>query len=253
MRKFLVGGNWKQNGTLKFAVDFPEKVLRNIAFEPTKVEVVVAPAALHILSAKLMLSGSNVQVSAQNISQYKNGAYTGEISAEMLKDAQIPWVILGHSERRHIFGESDAVVGNKVKIALENNLKVMACIGEKLDEREGGKTQAVNERQLAAIRECVTDWSNVVIAYEPVWAIGTGKTASPEQAQEVHDQLRAWLKKNVSAEAALKTRILYGGSVTEKNAGDLIKKPDIDGFLVGGASLKEGFADIIKACNEATK
>lgn len=253
MRKFLVGGNWKQNGTLKFAVDFPEKVLRNIAFDHSKVEVVVAPTALHILSSKLMLSGSNVQVSAQNISQFKNGAYTGEISAEMLKDAQIPWVILGHSERRHIFGESDAVVGDKVKIALENNLKVMACIGEKLDERESGKTQAVNERQLAAIRERVSDWSNVVIAYEPVWAIGTGKTASPEQAQEVHDQLRGWLKKNVSAEAAQKTRILYGGSVTEKNAGDLILKPDIDGFLVGGASLKEGFADIIKACNEATK
>jgi len=253
MRKFLVGGNWKQNGTLKFAVDFPEKVLRNIAFDHAKVEVVVAPTALHILSAKLMLSGSNVQVSAQNISQFKNGAYTGEISAEMLKDAQIPWVILGHSERRHIFGESDAVVGDKVKIALENNLKVMACIGEKLDERESGKTQAVNERQLAAIRERVSDWSNVVIAYEPVWAIGTGKTASPEQAQEVHDQLRGWLKKNVSAEAAQKTRILYGGSVTEKNAGDLILKPDIDGFLVGGASLKEGFADIIKACNQAAK
>ncbi|TNV76583.1 hypothetical protein FGO68_gene4603 [Halteria grandinella] len=240
MRKFLVGGNWKQNGTLKFAVDFPEKVLRNIAFDHNKVEVVVAPTALHILQAKLMLSSSNVQVSAQNISQFKNGAYTGEISAEMLKDA-------------HIFGETDAVIGDKVKIALENNLKIMACIGEKLDERESGKTQAVNERQLAAIRERVSDWSNVVIAYEPVWAIGTGKTASPEQAQEVHDQLRGWLKKNVSAEAAQKTRILYGGSVTEKNAGDLILKPDIDGFLVGGASLKEGFADIIKACNQATK
>ena len=129
----------------------------------------------------------------------------------------------------------------------------MACIGEKLDEREAGKTQAVNERQLAAIRESISDWSNIVIAYEPVWAIGTGKTASPEQAQEVHDQLRAWLKKNVSREAALKTRILYGGSVTEKNAADLITKPDVDGFLVGGASLKEGFADIIKACNNANK
>jgi triosephosphate isomerase len=171
----------------------------------------------------------------------------------MCVDAQIPWVILGHSERRHIFGESDKVIGDKVKYALDHKLKVMACIGEKLDEREAGKTNAVNERQLAAIREKVTDWSNVVVAYEPVWAIGTGKTASPDQAQEVHEALRGWLKKNVSAEAAAKTRILYGGSVTEKNAAELILKKDIDGFLVGGAALKEGFLDIIKACNDTKK
>ncbi len=130
----------------------------------------------------------------------------------------------------------------------------MACIGEKLDEREAGKTQAVNERQLQAILGKIGgDWNNVVIAYEPVWAIGTGKTATPEQAQEVHDQLRNWLKTHVSAEASKATRILYGGSVTEKNAADLISKKDVDGFLVGGASLKEGFADIIKACNDAKK
>lgn len=187
------------------------------------------------------------------MSQFKNGAYTGEHSAEMLVDAHIPWVILGHSERRHVFGESDVAIGDKCKVALEHKLKVIACIGEKLDERESGKTQAVNERQLNAIREKVTDWSDVVIAYEPVWAIGTGKTASPEQAQEVHDQLRGWLKKNVSADAANKTRILYGGSVTEKNAAELIMKRDVDGFLVGGAALKEAFADIIKACNDAKK
>ena len=183
MRKLLVGGNWKQNGTLKFAYDFPQNVLNKIKFDNSKVEVVVAPSALHILQTKNSLSGSNVQVSAQNISQYKNGAYTGEISAEMLKDALINWVILGHSERRHVFGESDTVVADKVKIALDNQLKVMACIGEKLDEREAGKTQAVNERQLNAILTKIGgDWSNIVIAYEPVWAIGTGKTASPEQA-----------------------------------------------------------------------
>lgn len=171
----------------------------------------------------------------------------------MLNDLNIHWAILGHSERRHIFGESDKVVGEKVKRALDHKLSVMACIGEKLDERENGKTRAVNERQLNAIREQVDNWDNVVIAYEPVWAIGTGKTASPEQAQEVHEQLREWLAKNVSKQAAEKTRILYGGSVTEKNAGDLITRKDIDGFLVGGASLKEAFADIIKACNEAKK
>jgi triosephosphate isomerase len=126
----------------------------------------------------------------------------------------------------------------------------MACIGEKLDERESNKTNEVNARQLAAIRKEVEDWSKVVVAYEPVWAIGTGKTASPEQAQEAHEVVREWIKKNVSAEAAQKTRILYGGSVTESNAATLIGKPDVDGFLVGGASLKEGFKQIVSACND---
>ena len=200
-----------------------------------------------------MLAGSQVQLSAQNCSLYGNGAYTGETSAQMLKDFGLNWVILGHSERRHVFGESDQDVANKVKVALDNNLSVMACIGEKLDERESGQTDAVNARQLNAIREQVEDWSNIVIAYEPVWAIGTGVTASPEQAQEAHDSVRGWLRSNVSSEAAEKTRILYGGSVTEKNAADLITRPDIDGFLVGGASLKDAFRDIVQACNEAQK
>jgi triosephosphate isomerase len=130
-----------------------------------------------------------VEVSAQNISQFKNGAYTGEISAEMLVDMGIKWTILGHSERRHVFGESDKVIGLKVKQALDHKLQVIACIGEKLEEREAGKTKDVNERQLSAIRELISEnhWASIVIAYEPVWAIGTGKTASPEQAQEVHD------------------------------------------------------------------
>jgi len=126
----------------------------------------------------------------------------------------------------------------------------MACIGEKLDEREGNKTDEVNSRQLAAIRKEVDDWSRIVVAYEPVWAIGTGKTASPEQAQEAHEAVRAWLTKHVSKEAAQKIRILYGGSVTETNAGVLIQKPDVDGFLVGGASLKDGFKQIVQACND---
>lgn len=168
----------------------------------------------------------------------------------MLADAKVGWVILGHSERRHIYGESDSVVAQKTRIALQQGLSVMACIGEKLDERESNKTNEVNARQLAAIRKEVEDWSKVVIAYEPVWAIGTGKTATPEQAQEAHEVVREWIQKHVSAEAAQKTRILYGGSVTESNAATLIAKPDVDGFLVGGASLKEGFKQIVSACND---
>ena len=168
----------------------------------------------------------------------------------MVKDFGINWAILGHSERRHVFGETDVQVAQKVRMALDNGLQVMACIGEKLDERESGRTDEVNARQLAAIREEVEDWSQIVVAYEPVWAIGTGVTASPEQAQEAHAVVRAWLRSNVSAEAADKTRILYGGSVTDKNADELIQKPDVDGFLVGGASLKDAFTEIVRACND---
>ena len=171
----------------------------------------------------------------------------------MLRDFGLDWVILGHSERRHVFGESDEVVASKVKVALDEGLNVMACIGEKLDEREAGQTDAVNARQLQAIRDQVDDWSKIVIAYEPVWAIGTGVTASPDQAQEAHDVVRGWLRSNVSEEAANDTRILYGGSVTDKNAEELITKPDVDGFLVGGASLKDAFRDIVRACDEVQK
>ena len=250
MRKLLVGGNWKCNGTVDFSRSFPSNVLKTLSFNQNKVEVVVAPNNLHIGAAQQALAGSQVQLSAQNCSLYGNGAFTGETSATMLKDFGLNWVILGHSERRHVFGESDQVVASKVKAALDQDLNVMACIGEKLDEREAGQTNAVNARQLQAIREEVEDWSKIVIAYEPVWAIGTGVTASPEQAQEAHDNLRAWLRSNVSAEAAEQTRILYGGSVTDKNADELIGKPDVDGFLVGGASLKDAFKDIVRACDE---
>ena len=250
LRRYLVGGNWKSNGTVDFARKFPTEVLKPLAFDASRVEVVVAPSFIHLQAVQQALSGSQVQVSAQNSSLYGPGAYTGEVSVDQIRDFGLDWVILGHSERRHVFGESDQVVGQKVKRALDGNLNVIACIGEKLDERESGRTDEVNARQLAAIREEVEDWSKVVIAYEPVWAIGTGVTASPEQAQEAHVVVRDWLAKNVSAEAAQQTRILYGGSVTEKNADELIKLEDVDGFLVGGASLKDAFRDIVRAANE---
>ena len=250
LRRTFVGGNWKCNGTLDFASKFPKDVLRNLAFDQKNVDVVVAPSAIHIPTVQQALAGSHVQVSAQNSSLTGNGAFTGEMSAEMIVDHGLNWVILGHSERRHVFGESDEVVGKKTARALEHGLSVMACIGEQLSEREAGKTDAVNARQLAAIREHVSDWSKIVVAYEPVWAIGTGVTASPEQAQEAHEVVRSWIKSNVSAEAANSIRILYGGSVTDKNADELIAKPDVDGFLVGGASLKPAFHEIVRACND---
>ncbi|VDP83005.1 unnamed protein product [Echinostoma caproni] len=164
-------------------------------------------------------------------------------SPAMIRDCGCDWVILGHSERRHIFGESDELIGEKVNHALTSGINVVPCIGEKLDEREAGKTEQVCFRQLEAIK----NWSRVVIAYEPVWAIGTGKTATPEQAQEVHQSVRKWLEKNVSPQVAHSVRIIYGGSVTAANCKELAKKPDVDGFLVGGASLKPEFVEICNA------
>lgn len=165
----------------------------------------------------------------------------------MLKEVGADWVIIGHSERRAIFGESDQLVAEKVAFALAEGLKVIACIGETLAEREAGQTEAVVFRQTKAIADAVKDWSNVVVAYEPVWAIGTGKTASPAQAQEVHAALRKWFTENVSPEVSDAVRIQYGGSVTAANARELASQPDIDGFLVGGASLKPEFVQIVNA------
>lgn len=173
-----------------------------------------------------------IQVAAQNTYIKASGAYTGEISPQMLKDLGVNWVVLGHSERREYFKESDEFVGQKVRFALDAGVSVIACIGEKLEEREANVTNDVVARQMKAIANEINDWTNVVVAYEPVWAIGTGKVATPEQAQEVHGFLRQWLAENVSQEAAEKTRILYGGSVNGGNCKTLASKPDIDGFLV---------------------
>lgn len=169
------------------------------------------------------------------------------MSPAQLKDVGATWVILGHSERRQIFGETDELIAQKVVHALENGLKVIACIGETLQEREAGQTEAVVFRQTKALADAVKDWTNVVLAYEPVWAIGTGKTATPQQAQEVHAALRKWLTENVSADVSASLRIQYGGSVTAGNAKELASQPDIDGFLVGGASLKPEFVQIVNA------
>lgn len=205
---------------------------------------------MHIPAA-LSLIANHVIVAAQNCGAQGNGAFTGEVSADILTDLGVQWVILGHSERRTLFGETNEIVAKKLKYALEKGLNVILCIGEVLSQREDGTTNAVLKAQLDACKDSVKDWSKVVIAYEPVWAIGTGKVASPEQAQETQAYVRSWLKDNLSEEVAKVTRIIYGGSVTETNCGDLIKQGDVDGFLVGGASLKPAFADIIKAVSYA--
>lgn len=252
VRKFYVGGNWKSNGTLKFVKEHIDAVVNKLVFDPEKVEVMVAPTFIHLALAKELLA-PKIILSSQNISPFAKGAYTGEIAAEHLKDLGIQWAIIGHSERRSHFTESDERVAQKVVEALKEGLFVVLCIGEKLDEREAGKTWDVCKRQLDAVRAKEIDWSKIVIAYEPVWAIGTGKVASPEQAQEVHALIRTWLHDSVSPIVAQDTRVIYGGSVDDKNCEVLIKQPDVDGFLVGGASLKPAFTQIVKSCNEAKK
>jgi len=243
-RKFFVGGNWKMNGT-KADIDAICAWLTSGPLDPNCEVVVGVPGCyLQYVSDKLP---KNIGVAAQNCYKAAKGAFTGELAPAMIKDCGAEWVILGHSERRNVFGETDELVGEKVGFALQSGLNVLPCIGEKLEEREGGITNEVCFRQLAAIAKNVSDWSKVVIAYEPVWAIGTGKTATPEQAQEVHLALRGWLSSNVSPAVAESTRILYGGSVTAANCRQLAACPDIDGSLVGGASLKKDFIEIVNA------
>jgi len=227
-RKFFVGGNWKMNG-IKKEIDEIVAFLKAGPLDPN-VEIVVGVPALYLTYAQSVLP-SNVQVSAQNSYKVAKGAFTGEISPAMLLDSGIPWVILGHSERRNVFGESDELISEKIAHALDAGLKVIACIGEKLDEREAGKTEEVVFKQTNAIADKIKSWDNVVLAYEPVWAIGTGKTATPQQAQEVHDKLRQWLSKNVSPAVSESLRIIYGGSVTAGNAKELAKEKGYRWFL----------------------
>lgn len=243
-RQFFVGGNFKMNGT----VSSIQNIIKNLneATLDLNTEVVIAPSAPYLLMAREKLR-PGLEIAAQNVFDKPNGAYTGEISVEQLKDLGISWALVGHSERRTILQETDQFVASKIKSALDGGISVIFCLGESLEQREAGKTIEVVTSQLQAVREKVNDWSHIVIAYEPIWAIGTGKVASTEQAQEVHKAIREWLKQNVSAKAAEETRIIYGGSVSEKNSVDLSKQPDIDGFLVGGASLKPAFVDIINS------
>jgi len=243
-RKFFVGGNFKMNGSLAGIKEIVEG-LNKAELNPA-VEVVVSPPSIYLSYTREILR-KDIGVAAQNVFDKSNGAFTGEISVTQLSDLGINWVILGHSERRTILNETDSFVASKTKAALDGGLSVILCIGESLEQREAGTTVAVVTSQLAAVAEIVKDWTKVVIAYEPIWAIGTGKVATTAQAQEAHKAIRDWLADKVSKEAAEKTRILYGGSVTDKNSKELATQPDVDGFLVGGASLKPAFIDIINS------
>ncbi|CDJ60494.1 triosephosphate isomerase, putative [Eimeria maxima] len=245
-----IGGNWKSNGTVA-SISELSKEFNQANFNPSQTQVVLFPTALHIALAKEKLK-NEFQVGCQNISKTGPGAFTGEITAEMVADMGLKWVMVGHSERRQYYGETDEVVAEKVAMAMkQDGLNVVICIGEKLEERESNKTMDVCKTQLNAVIPKVTNWNKVVIAYEPVWAIGTGKVATPEQAQEVHRDLRKFISERCGADVAAGLRIVYGGSVSDSNCVSLIKCEDVDGFLVGGASLKKAFIDIIDAPNKA--
>jgi len=223
------------------------KILNEASLDPNT-EVVIAPPALYLIPV-IDLLRKDVKVAAQNCHSKTSGAFTGEISPTQLVDSGIPYVILGHSERRTLFGETSAIVAEKTRAALDAGLRIILCVGETLGEREAGRTQQVVEAQLQAVvgRLSPEDWNRIVIAYEPVWAIGTGKVATAAQAQEVHADTRRYLTSAVSPAVAENTRIIYGGSVTAANCKELGAQSDVDGFLVGGASLKPEFVNIVNA------
>ncbi|KAG8221473.1 Triosephosphate isomerase [Butyriboletus roseoflavus] len=264
-RQFFVGGNFKMNpGSVeqkKHIVDLLNQVdldpetgthpTTKKRFRrtqgPSTIEVVIAPPALYLIPLKSLLR-KEIQLAAQNCHFERLGAFTGEISPIQLVDAEIPYVILGHSERRTLFHETSELVAKKTKAALDASLRVILCVGETLAEREAGRTTEVVNEQLQAVVDVLKGtvyWNSIVIAYEPVWAIGTGKVATAVQAQDAHAEIRRFLETKVSESVAGTTRIIYGGSVNAANAKELSTQPDIDGFLVGGASLKPEFVDII--------
>ncbi len=247
-RKYLIAGNWKMNKTAAEAVELVNEIVLTVG-KQTDVGVVVCPPFTALESCARALEGSNVQLGAQNMFPKPEGAYTGEISPVMLRSLFCTHVILGHSERREYFAESDAFINQKVLAALDSSLKPILCVGETLAQREADQTFAVVKTQLVeGLKGVGPDAADhLVIAYEPVWAIGTGRTATPEMAQEVQAFIREELGSLLGKAAAAKVRILYGGSMKPENAADLLAQPDIDGGLIGGASLKaKSFIELVE-------
>lgn len=247
MRKPIIAGNWKMYKTVKESADFVKQLNEKLKGVSDR-EIVVCPTFLSVPAVVEALRFSNIQPGCQDAHWENEGAYTGNVSPAMLKEAGVKYVILGHSEKRQYDGETDHRINLKLKNVLKNGLKAIVCVGETLAERESGKTEKVIETQIQGCFEGIGlgDMANVVVAYEPVWAIGTGKNATPEQANEVHAFIRKLMEKKYNAETAQQLRIQYGGSVKPENVKQLMGQPDIDGALVGGASLKvDSFAAIV--------
>ena len=248
MRKKIVAGNWKMNNTLQEGIQLAKDVSKSNV--PADVKVILGTPFIHLTEVVKTVAGSPVSVSAQNCADKVSGAYTGEVSAAMIKSTGTEYVIIGHSERRAYYGETNEILAEKVKLALDNNLLPIFCIGEVLAERESGVLFDVIKEQLnkGLFFLSSDQFKKVVIAYEPVWAIGTGKVATPQQAQEMHKFIRDLIDERYGKEIAGDTTILYGGSCKASNAGELFANPDVDGGLIGGASLKaDEFLGIVNA------
>ena len=249
MRKKIVAGNWKMHKNAEQTEDLLNELIAKMPTE-TDAQVIVAPTFVNLASDVDHLEFTNIDVAAQNVHQAEAGAFTGEISADMLKSVGVNTVILGLSERRAIFHETDALIANKVDTALEHDMTVIFCFGEELKDRQSKSHFNIVENQLkdGLFHIQANQWENVVLAYEPVWAIGTGETASPEQAQEMHEFIRQTVRTAFGVEIADNVSILYGGSVKPDNAKEIFSKPDVDGGLIGGAALKaDDFVAIVNA------
>mmetsp|Transcript_7874 Transcript_7874/g.14620 ORF Transcript_7874/g.14620 Transcript_7874/m.14620 type:complete len:283 (+) Transcript_7874:104-952(+) len=261
-RKLFLGGNWKSNGHHELLSKVVTEVCRHRK-DMSGVEIVMFPMNVHIERLVAIVAETEpnneqkrLSIGAQVVSEFSSGPHTGDVFAHALKDSGASWVLVGHSERRRSRGSSDSVVALRTRVALKGGLNVVACIGESLEDRESGKASSVTCLQLKvvadAIQNCEAEqekqrrlWDSVVIAYEPVWAIGTGRSASPEQAEQMHSEIREWLKRNHGPDVAQRVRLIYGGSVKPHNCEALIKKPNIDGFLLGGASISNEGQDFV--------
>lgn len=249
MRNKIVAGNWKMNKNSEETEDLLNDLIDKLPNDK-EVEIIVAPTFINLASAVDHLEFTNIQVAAQNMNQFDSGAYTGEVSADMLKSVGVNTVILGHSERRAIFNETDAIIADKVTNALKHEIRVIFCFGEELKDRQNEQHFNVVENQLrdGLFHISNESWEHIVLAYEPVWAIGTGETASPDQAQEMHAFIRETIRHTFGSTIADQVSILYGGSVKPDNAQEIFSKPDVDGGLIGGAALKaDDFAAIVNA------
>lgn len=249
MRNKIVAGNWKMNKNSEETEDLLNELIDKLPNDK-EVQVIVAPTFINLASAVDHLEFTNIDVAAQNMHQNENGAYTGEISADMLKSVGVNTVILGHSERRAIFNETDSLIADKVTTALKHEMNVIFCFGEELKDRQDKQHFNIVENQLrdGLFHIANESWSKIVLAYEPVWAIGTGETASPEQAQEMHAFIRETVRHTFGSDIAEDVSILYGGSVKPDNAKEIFGKPDVDGGLIGGAALKaDDFVAIVNA------
>jgi triosephosphate isomerase (TIM) len=247
MRTKIVAGNWKMNKNANETKDLLNDLIHKLP-SGKEAKIIVAPTFVNLAQAVKQLENTNIVVAAQNMHQNENGAYTGEISVDMLKSVGVKTVLIGHSERRAYFHENDALLANKVDTALNHDMTVIFCFGEELKDRQSGNYFNIVENQLrdGLFHIKNESWSNIVLAYEPVWAIGTGETASPEQAQEMHLFIRETVRKVFGSDIAEDLSILYGGSVKPDNAKEIFSKPDVDGGLIGGAALKaDDFAAIV--------